>query len=96
MASIDDLIGNHFRSIGAGVDPRIDVAELDIGLLHAGKMAETIYDQVIHPVGDLDEEAVAASAKALLALLGQLGCLVDALESYVRTAATPGPAAQAH
>ncbi len=85
MAAISDLIAERFanRVPTTTLDASCVIVQLDMGLFHAGKMVESVFDMVVHPTTAVDEDAVAAALLSLLAYIGQLGGAVDALEGFV-------------
>lgn len=78
MASIEDVV-HEFYSYPDEDELALIHCDLDIGLMHVGKMAAVTYDLMVHPPRGLDHEAVIASLKGLLAYVGHLGGRVDAL-----------------
>jgi hypothetical protein len=50
-------------------------------------MVELIFDLAVHPNAEIDVDEIAAASMSLLAYLGQLGRLVDALEARERVRA---------
>lgn len=106
MASIAHVLSAHFD--GGSPAPSALISNLDIGLMQAGQIAQAIYDLAVHPVGNVDEDRIAAISVSLLTFLGQLGASLDSLEKAVSdlereiraVSAAPGvrpsfPAAQA-
>ncbi|MCP3735969.1 hypothetical protein M9979_13935 [Sphingomonas sp. RP10(2022)] len=81
MAFIDKVI-DHRLGHNSSIDIGLVAADLDLGLLHIGKMLETIHDLVVHPSnGTVNEDGVAAATLSLLAYVGKLGGIVDALDA---------------
>lgn len=81
MALIDEIIFDNFPDASTGLTHDELVRELDLGIFHTGKMIQTVFDLVVHPEGgEVDTESVVAAVLSLLAFVGRLGFLVDALE----------------
>ncbi|WP_326523960.1 hypothetical protein [Sphingomonas sp.] len=83
MTAIADLTAAHFARLS---DPVSISDDLDFHLGQVGRLMETLWNQVVHPThpGPLDTDSLAVSISAMIAYMGQLSRIVEAVQALER------------
>lgn len=87
MSMIDNLMQETFQPWSRNNSASDILSEVDLNVMRVGKILRLMIDGVLHPVGAIDEDAIASAGFAAISLLGEAAFQLEFAESVI---AQPG------